>query len=132
MSTGRTLRQFPFEAEQVVEEVVAPLGWRLGPSDFQAAADSVSSTTFTKFILPSETLFVQLGAFRFGPNMVSGNRSAMGLAERMPAGNQCNRFFIVHGHALERFPNIPGRRDRIRLTIRSFRIHVDQSHLYGR
>jgi hypothetical protein len=33
MCTGRAPRQFPFVAEQVPEEVVAPLRWRGGPSD---------------------------------------------------------------------------------------------------
>ena len=30
MRPGRALRQFPFVAEQVTEEVVAPLRWRSG------------------------------------------------------------------------------------------------------
>src|SRR5437588_12909061 len=56
MRAGRTLRQFPFVAEQVGEEVVAPLRRRRGPNHFQAAADSVSTETFAQLILPPQAL----------------------------------------------------------------------------
>ncbi len=55
----------------------------------------------------------------------------MGLAEGVTAGNQRDRFFVVHRHAAERFANIPGRRERIRIAVRPFRIDVDQTHLHG-
>src|SRR5260370_1158193 len=87
MRAGRALGQFPFVAEQVGEEVVAPLGRRLGPNDFQAAADRVSTKTFTKFILPSQALVLDVGAFWFGAHVVGGNRGTVGLAERIPAGS---------------------------------------------
>src|ERR1035441_200322 len=102
MRTGRTLRQFPVVAEQVGEEVVAPLGRRLGPNHFQAAADRVSTPTFPKFILPTEALVLDVGAFWLGAHVVSGNRGTVGLAERMPAGNQGDCFFVVHGRSEER------------------------------
>src|SRR6202795_1985741 len=129
MSTGRALGQFPFVAEQVGEEVVAPLGWRLGPSDFEAAADGVSTKTFTKFILPSQALVLDVGAFWFGAHVVGGNRGTVGLAERMPAGNQCDCFFVVHGHAAKCFANVPGCSDGIGLSIWPFRVYVNQAHL---
>src|ERR1700735_2336437 len=66
MRPGRALRQFPFVAEQVREEVIAPLRRRRGPNDFQAAADSVSTKTFAKFILPSKTLILDVGTFWLG------------------------------------------------------------------
>src|SRR6202044_329590 len=87
MCASRTLGQFPVVAEEVGEEVIAPLGGRLGPSDFEAAADGVSTTTFAKFILPSQALVVDVGAFWFGADVVSGNRSAVGLAEGVTASN---------------------------------------------
>src|SRR5450432_3665778 len=109
MSTGWTLRQFPIVAEQVGEEVVAPLGRRLGPSDFQAAADGVSTITFTKFILPSEALVLDFGSLWFGAHVVSGNGGAVGFAEGMTAGNQCDCFFVIHRHAGECLADIPRR-----------------------
>ena len=103
-----------------------------GPSDFQAAADGVSAKTFTKFILPSEALVLNVGTFRLGAHVVSGNGSAVSLAEGMSAGNQRDGFFVVHGHALERFANVPARRNGIGLSIGPFRVHVNQSHLHRR
>ena len=114
----------------MVEEVVAPLGRRRGPGDFQTAADGVSTKTFAEFILPSEALVLDVGAFWFGAHIVSGNGSAVGFAEGMSAGNQRDRFFVVHGHALERLANVPARGDGIRLSIGPFRIHVNQTHLH--
>src|ERR1039458_1306806 len=66
MRSGRALGQFPFVAEQVREEVVAPLRRRRGPSNFQSAADGVGTATLAKFILPSEALLLNAGAFWFG------------------------------------------------------------------
>src|SRR5258708_27441212 len=128
MSTGRTLRQFQFVAEQVGEEVVAPLGWRLGPSDFEAAADGVSTKTFAKFILPSQALVLDVGAFWFGAHVVGGNRGTVGLAERMPAGNQCDCFFVIHGPAAKCFANVPGSSAGIRLSIQPCLGHVNSAH----
>ena len=55
----------------------------------------------------------------------------MGLSERVTAGDQRDRFFVVHRHAGKRLANVLGRRERIRLAVRPFRIHVDQAHLHG-
>src|SRR6202165_5801700 len=129
MSTGRALSQFPFVAEQVGEEVVAPLGWRLGPNDFEAAADRVSTKTFTKFILPSQALVLDVGSLWFGAHVVGGNRGTVGLAERVPAGNQCDCFFVVHGHPAEGFANVSGCCYGIGLAIWPFGCHVNQAHL---
>src|SRR5579863_4718390 len=43
MCTGWTLGQLPFIAEQVLEEVVAPLRRRAGPGDLQSARDRVTA-----------------------------------------------------------------------------------------
>src|SRR5258708_18421127 len=56
---------------------------------------------------------------------------AVVLAEAVTASNQRDCFFVVHRHARERFANIRGRREGIRLAVRPFRIHVDQTHLHG-
>src|SRR5579864_3684300 len=90
MRTRRALSQFPFVAEQALEEVVAPLRRRRGPGDFQAAADGVSAKPFAKFILPAEALILDVGTFRFRPNILSGNGSAVGFAESVSASNECD------------------------------------------
>ena len=55
----------------------------------------------------------------------------MGFAEGVAAGNERDGLLVVHRHAVERFPDVLGRRDRIRLAVRPFRIDVDQPHLDG-
>ena len=55
----------------------------------------------------------------------------MGLAERVPAGDERDRLLIVHGHAPERLPDVPGSGERVRVAVRPLRIHVDQAHLNG-
>src|SRR4029077_12248919 len=129
MRPGRALGQFPLVAKEVRKEVVAPFGRRLGPNHFQAAADRVASLAGAELALPAEALL--LDARRFGVRAYVGRiAGAMGFAKAVPTGNQRNGFFVVHGHAAERFADIPGRGDGIRLAIRPFRIHVDQTHLY--
>src|ERR1700722_4921187 len=92
MRTGRALRQFPFIAEQVGEEVVAPLRRRRGPNDFQAAADRVATMTFAKFILPSEALILDVGAFWFVAYVLSRNTSTVSFTETVTTSNQRNCF----------------------------------------
>ena len=48
----------------------------------------------------------------------------------MSAGNQRNRFFIVHRHAGKSLPYIARCGNRIGFSIRSFWIHIDQTHLH--
>src|ERR1022692_15806 len=49
----------------------------------------------------------------------------------MSAGNERNGLLVIHRHARESLSDIPCRGNRIRLSIRPFRIHVNQTHLYG-
>ena len=55
----------------------------------------------------------------------------MGLAERVPAGNERHRLLVVHRHAAEGLANVPRGGDRIRVAVRPFRVHVDEAHLHG-
>src|SRR6202047_5253757 len=130
MRTGRTLRQFPFVAEQVREEVVAPLRRRRGPNDFETAADRVTAFARAKFTLPAETLLLDAGGFRFCANQFR-IASAVGFAEAVAAGNERNGLLVIHRHAGERLSDIPCRSNWIRLSIRPFGIHIDQTHLHG-
>ena len=61
---GRALRQFPLVAEQVLEEVVAPLRRRGGPGDFQAAGDRVAALAGAEAVLPAEALLLEAGRLR--------------------------------------------------------------------
>ena len=55
----------------------------------------------------------------------------MTLAEGVPAGDERDGLFVVHGHACEGLSNVTAGGDRIRVAVRPFRVHVDQAHLHG-
>src|ERR1700683_5034496 len=131
MRTSRALRQLPFVAEQVGEEVVAPPRRRRGPGDFQTTADRVTTMTFAKLILPPETLVLNVGAFWFVAHIVSGNAGTVRFAEGVTARNERNGLLVVHRHTGERLPDIACRGDGIRLSIGPFRVYLDQAHLDG-
>ena len=80
--------------------------------------------------LPAEALILQRAAFRVRSDQrrIAG---AVGLAEGVAAGDQGDGFLVVHRHAEERFADVPGRRERVRIAVRPFRIDVDQAHLHG-
>src|SRR5580693_6938582 len=61
--TGRALRQLPFVAEQVPEEVVAPLRRRAGPGNLQAAGDRVATFAGAKAAAPAKALLLDAGSF---------------------------------------------------------------------
>src|SRR5512137_975556 len=90
MRTRRALGQFPFVAEQVPEEVVAPLRWRRGPDDFQAAADRVTAFAASMGVFPAEPLLLDGGAFGLGANILARIGSTVRLAECVSAGNERN------------------------------------------
>ena len=83
--TGRALRQFPFVAEQDPEEVVAPLRWRVGPGDLEAAGDRVTAFAGAEAALPAEALLFDGGRFRLRPDM--GRRAGtVGFSEAVATG----------------------------------------------
>ena len=127
---SRTLRQFPLEAEQVLEIVVAPLRRRAGPGDLQPAGDGVATLAGAEAVLPAEALVLDAGRFRLVRDVLRRCR-AVGLAEAVTAGDECDRFLVVHRHARERLPDVDRRGERVGLAVRAFRIDVDQAHLHG-
>src|SRR5512143_1828725 len=114
MSAGRAPGQFPFIAEQIPEEVVAPLRGRGGPGDFQAAADRVAAFAGAKAALPAQALFLDAGSFGLR-SYIFRITSAVGLAKGMSACDEGNRFFVVHRHASKGFADVPGGSQRIRV-----------------
>ena len=53
----------------------------------------------------------------------------MGLTKRMAASGQGCCFIVIHRHASKGLANVTSRCQRVRVPIRAFRIHVDQTHL---
>ena len=131
MGASRALGQLPFVAEQVPEEVVAPLGRRRGPGDFEPAANGVATLAGAEGVGPAKTLQFDAGGFRLGPDQRRVTR-AMGLAKGVAAGDQRHGLFVVHRHAGKGVADVAGRSQRIGVATRTFRIDVDEAHLHSR
>src|SRR5271163_1885235 len=129
MSTGWAFGQLPVEAKQVLEEVVAPLRWRLRPSYFEPAANRIATLAGPELAKPAETLRCDISGLWLRTHHGHIAR-AVGLAEAVPARDQCHRLFIVHRHATECLANIARGGDRIWIAIRPFRVDIDQTHLH--
>src|SRR5512146_2633172 len=95
LSTGGTPGQFPFVAEQVPEEVVAPLRRGGGPGDLQAAANGVTADAGAKTALPAQALLLDAGRFGLCAYKFCIT-SAVGFSKGMSACDEGNRFFVVH------------------------------------
>src|SRR5262249_16971192 len=99
------------------------------PGDLRAAGDGIGAEARGILAPPAEALILGEGAFgrRAHQRWITG---AVGFAERVAAGNQRDGLLVVHRHAEERFPDVLGRGNRIRLAVRPFRIDVDEAHLH--
>src|SRR5208283_1858520 len=98
---------------------------------FQAASNRVIAAARAKFVLPAEPLLLNGRALGHWANILVRIGRAVGFAERVTAGNERNRLLVIHRHAGERLSDIPCGSDWIWLSIRPFRIHIDQAHLHG-
>ena len=131
MRSGGTLREFPFVAEEDVEEVVVPFGGTGCPSTLEPTRNCVISPAGSKTAFPSETLLFNVGRLRLAASVHIRIGRAVGFAEGVSTGNESDRFFIIHGHAAEGLTNVDGRGQWIRCTVRTFRVDVDETHLHG-
>lgn len=61
VGTGRGLGQLPVVLEQVLKELVGPLGRRLGPGHLKTRGDGVRANASAVSVLPAKTLFFQAG-----------------------------------------------------------------------
>src|SRR6056297_2746783 len=128
-SAGAFLK-FELVVEQVLEIKHTPLSRLLSPGSFQAAGYRIGSFTGTEAVLPPETLHFDRSFFRIVSQMFFRSRSVH-FSECVSAGNECNGFFIIHGHTFKRLPYILCRFFGIRHSIRPFRVHINQSHVVG-
>ena len=64
-----------------------------------------------------------------GPTYLLRIGGAVGLAERVSAGNERNRLLVIHRHAGEGLADVARRSEGIGIAVGPFGIDVNQSHL---
>ncbi len=131
LRAGRALAQLPIVFEQVLEEMIAPLGRCLRPRDLETARDGVRAATGRESAHPAQALMFELAALGIDTD-VFGVARAMRFAKGVATGDQGHGFFVVHRHAREGLADVVSGQRGIGVTIRPLRIHVNQAHLYGR
>src|SRR5688572_25436212 len=82
LHTGGAFFQFPFILEQVIEEMVAPFGWRLRPGHFRTTRYGVATNACAVLAFPAEPLIFNRRSFWVRPHQ-RRITCAMGFTERM-------------------------------------------------
>src|ERR1700722_2580798 len=125
--SGRAFGQLPLVAVQVLQVAVAPLGRCRGPDHLQSAGDGVLALSAAVGALPAQPLLFDRGAFGLRTDQISVAR-AVGLAEAVPADDQCGGLLVVHRHPAERLADVHRGRHRVWFSFGPFGIDVDQTH----
>ncbi len=125
----RALGLFPLVFEQDVEIAHVPARRGRGPCAFEARRDGVDALAALPARQPAEAHRLDRRGFGLRTDM-AGRAGAMRLAEGVAAGGERHRLVVVHGHAGEGLADVAARGDRVRIAVRSFRVHVDQAHLH--
>src|SRR5699024_8861318 len=105
--------------------------WFIGPGPFESTANSITSFTGTMASLPAESLTGNGGRLRLY-TLVIGRSSTVDLANGVSAGDKCQCFFIIHRHSGKRLPDERSCFQWVRLSVRAFRIYINQAHMIGR
>ena len=129
-SARRALRLHPLILEQVLEEVVAPLGRGLRPDHFQPGSNGVCARAAAVAAAPAEALGFNRRGFRVNVEVAGGAR-AVRFTQRMAAGDQRHHLFVVHAHIAESGTDRRRGRGRVAARFRAFRVNVDQTHFGG-
>jgi len=125
----RALRQLPFIAEEVDEEVIAPFCGRGGPDDFESAGDCVAALAGAKAVPPAKALLLDASRFGLGPHMGAGAAPWVLPKVWPPAMSATvSSSFIAMRAKVSR--DIVSRGHRIGISIGTFRVHVNQAHLH--
>src|SRR5436309_13064797 len=82
LAAGRARRQLIIVLVEIIEEPVVPLRRFGGPGALQPARDRVVALAAAKPVLPAETLLLQAGALRSGPDVRGGGGRTVVFADR--------------------------------------------------
>ncbi|MPM63534.1 hypothetical protein SDC9_110414 [bioreactor metagenome] len=128
---ARSLDDLPVVGEQDVQELVVPAGRVIGPGRLDAAGDRVVADAGAVRALPAQTLLLQRGRLGSGAEVLGVRCGAMGLAEGVTTGDQCDRLLVGHPHPGERRTDVAAGGDRIGHPLGALGIDVDQAHVGG-
>ena len=129
LCTCGALGQFPLITEKVPEKIITPFCWCGSPGTFKTTCDRIACISCTISIFPAQPLLFNTCCCGFTSYICGRISGPVCFTECMSASNQCDCFLIIHGHPGKCFADITGGCQRIRITIRSFRIYINQSHL---
>ena len=93
--------------------------------------DRVLALAGAERVLPAEAHLLDRRALGLAADVLVGVGGAVGLAERVTAGDQRDGLLVVHRHAAERLADVAGGGERVRVAVRALRVDVDQAHLHG-
>ena len=128
----RALRLHPFVGKQVLQILRRKLRRCRRPRAFQSARHRVNAVPLPALVLPTHPLLFHAPSRGLHAHALVRRMRPVGFSKRVPTGNQRQRLFVIHRHPAKRLANVLRRRQRIRVPIRPFRIHVDQPHLHRR
>ncbi|CAB4955834.1 unannotated protein [freshwater metagenome] len=131
LGASRTPGQFPLVAEQGLEVAVVPGGRRGRPGTLESAGDGVGAASATEGVLPAQAHLLQRSALGLRTD-VGRVACAVGFAEGVAAGDECDGLFIIHRHASKRLADVAGRSQRIGHSVGALGVDVDETHLHGR
>ena len=125
---GRALGEHPVVVHQRLEVVVVPLRRRGVPGALETAGGGVDAHAGVEAVLPAEELLLHRCALGLRAHGALG-AGAVHLAEGVTADDQRHGLFVVHRHATERLADVCAGGDRVRIAVRAFGVHVDETHL---
>ena len=130
LGTRRAFCQLPLVAEQRIEIGHVPRNRCCRPSAFDAAGCCVNTNAGFKAVLPTKTHLFNQCAFRLCAHQrrIAG---AVCFTECVTTRNKCDSLFVIHAHTRKRIANVKSRGERIRITVRTFWVHINQAHLHS-
>ena len=130
LCASRALEEFPLVHKEVIEVVVAPLCWLGCPDAFEATRDGVTSVASSHGVDPAKSLRFNWCSFWFWSYVLIRVTCTVSLSKGVTTSNKRDSFFVVHCHACKRFTNVNRSLKWVRVSVRSFWVYVDESHLH--
>ena len=86
---------------------------------------------FATLIVPAKALLLECFTRGLDAHTLVGFVCAVTFTKGVTSRNKRDRLGVIHGHSTKGLTNIMCGKSRIRVSVWSLRIHIDQSHLYG-